>query len=96
MKVKAIPVFVYETLKKKRIQEEALGHSKEEEPAYIEGWKEVAKETWPTIRKGMGKVNGFIIQVTARELKQLDEWEDRYSRQIVHTDKGAAWAYIHK
>jgi gamma-glutamylcyclotransferase (GGCT)/AIG2-like uncharacterized protein YtfP len=94
--VKAIPVFVYETLKKRGIQKQALGHTKLAHPTVLKGWKELDKESWPTIRKGDGEVPGEILYVTARELKQLDDWEDRYTRQIVHTEKGAAWAYIHK
>jgi len=96
LNVKSIPVFIYETLKKRGIQKQALGHTKLEHPASLKGWKEIEKETWPTLRRADARISGDIIYVTARELKQLDDWEDRYSRQIVHTDKGAAWAYIHK
>lgn len=95
--IKKIPVFVYETLKKKGIQEQALGHSKPGEPALLKGWEEVHQKTWPSLKESPGKsVSGELLRVTVRELKDLDTWESRYSRHIVHTDKGAAWAYLIK
>lgn len=95
--IKQIPVFVYETLKKKKIQEESLGHSTPGTPASLRGWVEVHKATWPNIKRAEGsEVKGEILHVTARELRALDSWESRYKRKIVHTDKGAAWSYFYE
>lgn len=95
MDIKKIPVFVYETLKKHGIQREALGHEKRGEPAVLKGWTEKHKATWPTLKKGDGEVRGEILHVTMREIRELDDWESTYHRKIVHTDRGAAWAYLH-
>jgi hypothetical protein len=34
--------------------------------------------------------------LTAGEVNKLDRWEDRYSRELIKTDRGPAWAYFYR
>jgi hypothetical protein len=97
-------VFIYETLKKRKILEEALGekHGKPLTPAMCYGFEEhfihhaKSRTTWPTLWP-MGKrhsVRGYIINVTDIELMKLKKWERHYRAQLVQTNHGDALAFI--
>jgi gamma-glutamylcyclotransferase (GGCT)/AIG2-like uncharacterized protein YtfP len=95
-------VFVYATLKSKATQERALGHdAKILGQASAQGWKEVQLEgrggPWPTLEQAnVGTIHGEIFELTAGEVNKLDRWEDRYSRELIKTDRGPAWAYFYR
>lgn len=95
-------VFVYETLKHKRILEQALGtnHGKVMVRAILPRYEEVFEtdkygDRWPTLTEDRHYVKGDIIQVDDSELKKLDEWENKYKRKEVVTSEGKAWTYVY-
>ena len=92
-------VFVYETLKRKKILEKALGesHGKKYTPTMVEGAHELNIDGYPTLKFHTSDiVKGDLIHVSDEELKDLDDWESKYRRMRVVTNKGVAWTYVLK
>lgn len=93
-------LFIYATLKSKRILEQALGakHNKKLIPTILYDWEEsidiTSDDAWPTINPvHVGEVKGDIIEVNAEELNKLDKWESSYRRIKLKTEAEYAWAY---
>jgi gamma-glutamylcyclotransferase (GGCT)/AIG2-like uncharacterized protein YtfP len=93
-------VFVYETLQKRKIDTEALGHPlykyETMQDCILQGYKEVNKGNGyhTIIKKDNSEVKGKILSVTPNDLKKLDDWEDKYKRIKVTLKNGEeAWAY---
>lgn len=101
-------LFVYASLKKAKIQEEVLGHkAKDEWPsAHLTGYRELYEkdrsgnnEKYPTLHKDkMGSTEGELFDVTDKELKELDQYENSaYKRIPVKLTNGeAAETYVRK
>jgi gamma-glutamylcyclotransferase (GGCT)/AIG2-like uncharacterized protein YtfP len=93
-------VFIYGTLKRKKILEEALGekHGKTLTKAYLPGYKVVTvkadSDTWPSIQPGKDVITGDVIDVTVNEFDKLKRWEDHYMPHHVTTTKGEAMTFI--
>lgn len=94
-------LFIYGTLKKERILEEALGenHGKSMAPATLPNHIETSwhydHERWPSIATWTGKdLKGEIVNVSDLELAKLDMWENNYARKEVETTGGTAWVYV--
>jgi len=97
-------LFIYETLRHRNIQKEALGHTKTESRAVLPGWSEVfigkGKDAYPTLIPSHsvgsnGNVKGDIILIDQDDLKKLDKWEDHYRRIKVATSAGEAWTFVY-
>lgn len=95
-------VFIYATLKKRGILEEALGekHGKELQPAVLHGYQEKPvhydQQSWPTLW-AMGpkaETPGDIIEVDDEELGKLKSWENHYKLRPVSTSVGDASAFF--
>ena len=95
-----IKVFVYETLKSKLVQKEALGHVVDDwVTATISDMQEVYvsfnNEKWPSLVPAPGThVYGELFKVDEADLASLDNWEENYKRILLPTDKGMAWVYV--
>lgn len=95
-------VLIYQTLKSKRVLDQALGehHGKALHPVTIpdvrEKWVHYNGETWPTLLatdKGPG-VEGDIIDVNDAELEKLKKWESHYQLHPIDTPLGPALTFI--
>jgi gamma-glutamylcyclotransferase (GGCT)/AIG2-like uncharacterized protein YtfP len=99
-------VFVFKTLEKRKTDTRALKHP-------LNGYEIVRQGTLPDykdVNKGTGyhtiikdkssDVKGKILHITKKDLKKLDDWEDKYRRiKVVLKDGTKAWAYqlkVHK
>ncbi len=95
-------VFIYETLKRRSVLEEALGenHGKVLTPAITYGYMEMTvsynHDLWPTLWSASENhvVKGDVINVTDTELEKLRAWENNYRLKLVPTDHGDAWAFV--
>lgn len=102
IKGKKMPkVFVYATLKDRKILESALDepHGKKMTPALLRGYIETKEardgKWWPTIerRRDQYGLDGDVFDVNDKELDRLDQWEDKYRREQHDTSEGPAWVY---
>lgn len=92
-------IFVYATLRNNRTLTEALqGHRVAEHSASLEGYEEVFKGEWPTLKpKASGVVKGRTFYVYGRDVERLDTWESRYQRRrVTLTDGSEAQVYVLK
>lgn len=95
-------VFLYATLKKEGILEQALGekHGKVMTPAIALGYFEAAVkfkgDTWPTMLKAgyANQVKGDLIDVSLPEMGKLRAWESHYVPEKIQTSGGPAQAFL--
>lgn len=97
-----VKVFVYATLKDPKTEKLAMGHIDPETKALLVGYTPAMIEDhmgqkWPTlIRNNLAATHGDIIEADENDLKSLDNWENKYHRQVVSTTAGQAYAYFLK
>lgn len=92
-------LFVYGTLRNKKIQEEVFGRSTEGETDALEGYVglqiKLGGRIYPVIVPGDGIIEGRVLEVTSQELEMIDLYEtDAYKRTTVVLKSGKeAWVY---
>lgn len=90
-------VFVYKTLMNQKIDHDALGHYVDKtKDAILPDYKDVNKGSgYHTIIKAPGsRVKGKELFVDDKDLKKLDDWEEKYRRIKVTLEDGTkVWAY---
>lgn len=97
------PVFVFETLMNKKLQELLLGKIVHQEEDSIKNWKEISVETkegkdYHTIVPSLGDiVKGQALYVSQDDISKLDTWEDQYERKVCILSSGVkGYVYITK
>ncbi len=94
-------LFVYGTLKDKKIQKQICGRSINMAPDILPGYKIseiiIDNEVFPLIiQDNDGEVTGGVMQVAKSELERIDEYETvAYVRIAVKLRSGiSAWVYV--
>ena len=89
-------VFLYGTLKNKKLLKKVLGHNVPDKKEETRGEKDVIR-TYPDLvpeKERDHKVQGNEITIDDKDLKTLDDWEERYKRRKVRLkDKDLAYYY---
>ena len=93
-------LFVYGTLKDPKVQKMVFGRVEKGTPDTLDGYKKskvvIDKKTYPIIVPSpKDSIKGLILMVTAKELKQIDEYEtEAYRRKKITLKSGKiAWVY---
>lgn len=93
-------IFVYGTLKIRRIQREVLHREPYEQPMTLPGWKRLRVNLngiyYEHIEPSKNSaVHGFVLTVTPDEKKKLDDWESEYyvPVKVKLMDGSDAYAY---
>jgi gamma-glutamylcyclotransferase (GGCT)/AIG2-like uncharacterized protein YtfP len=87
-------VFLYGTLLRRELLARLAGRPLPTTPAALAGWQRVAMRggAYPTLRRGRGRVAGWIATVDAPVLRRLGGYEGaryRLHPLTVHTPRGA-------
>jgi gamma-glutamylcyclotransferase (GGCT)/AIG2-like uncharacterized protein YtfP len=94
---RALPLFVFGTLKDGSLMRKVVGHDVSYLADSIEGYKHREDgEGYSDLEPDEGsEVAGFRVNLSADDLAKVDEWEDQwYKRVAVVLESGlAAWAY---
>lgn len=86
-------LFVYNTLKSRKLVHKLLGHLVSESSTVLPGYIEIDGD-YPTIHQAKNRdLKGEIFNLDPEDIKKLDDWEDHYFRIRVRTNAGPAWAY---
>lgn len=94
-------LFIYGTLADPKIQKQVWGRITKTTPDILQGYKiseiEIEGEIYPLIIPSkFSEVNGWIIEITNKELEKIDEYESNsYKREKVTLKSGTiAWVYL--
>ena len=92
-------LFVYGTLKDPEIQRAVFGRATAGTPATLEGFiksqLQLGKNMYPVITSGEGAVEGVVLELTRKEMKNTDRYEtDAYKRvKLILSNGREAWVY---
>lgn len=94
-------LFTFETLRYPQVVHHVIGHVPPHEKAVLISHKKVnarpnSKE-WSLVKKADSTTRGIIYEVTTQELRELDDWEVDYKRDVGRLSDGRkAYVYILK
>ncbi len=93
-------LFVYGTLKEKKVQQEVLGRIAESFSDTLSGYTlvtiKIKDKTYPqAVPQKNSKIKGLVLSIAPEELKKLDQYETKaYQRKKVILESGKeAWVY---
>jgi len=76
-------ILVYGTLKNPNTAKKALGFKPVEHPINIPNKEVDDYNTYPNLEKGKKTVHGDELKLSNKDVKKLDNWEEKYKRKSI-------------